>query len=212
MALFDQPKIDLHDREPSALGNQAEDLRRDDVDAREADLHGASDLCASFGSPPGPRVRQSAEAVFVDEQGPGGLAAVDGEGRERSSFRVRAAHGGQIGVRDDVDVVQKKRLAPLEERRGLQQPSSGLERRSLLPGNPYLNAEASSSRNVVLDLVGVVVDVDDQPIGTDIDQPASHPLEHGYAGNLHERLRSVLRERSQPFANARGEDHRLHHE
>ena len=71
--------------------------------------------------------------MLVDQKGSCGLAPVDGERGHRVPDRVSRVHGAQIGLRDDVHVVQEERLAALEERLGFQKATAGLQGHLLLP-------------------------------------------------------------------------------
>jgi hypothetical protein len=135
---------------------------------------------------------------------------------------VRLDEARQVDVRDHVHVVDQNRLAGSEESRGMQNSASGLERSVYFPRHDDLRAVPSEVPGggvrirlcvllqVAYDPVGVMVQVQHDPITARLREAPDCALQQSEATNLHERLGSHVRERPKPCSETCGQNHSVH--
>ena len=71
-------------------------------------------------------------------------------------------------------------------------------------------AEVVTRADEVDDLLGVMMDVDDEVVGAGFDEATCDALEHGDAADVDQCLRGVACELAEPCAQAGGQDHCVH--
>ena len=162
--------------------------------------------------------------VVVEEEGAKSFASLDGEGGEGAVFGVELEHAAEIDVADDVDVVDEKGLVHLigiatfgvaaagifeEKPGGFFQAAAGVQQ-NVFAGNFYAHAEVFFGFQIVDDLIGEVMDVDDDFGYAEGAQAGESDFEKCAAGEFDEGLGAIVGERTEARAEAGGEDHGFH--
>lgn len=103
--------------------------------------------------------------IVVEEELTGGFARLDGEGGESLMVFVELEHGGEIDGAEDVDVVEEEGFVEifwiLEEKPGGSfEAAAGVEE-DFFAGNFDAHAEVFVGFQVGDDLIGEVVDIED---------------------------------------------------
>jgi hypothetical protein len=134
--------------------------------------------------------------VVVEEEGAGSFAGLDGEGGDGVVFGVESEHAGEVDVTDDVNVVKEERLIETagivkEEPGGFPEAAAGVEQ-DVLAGNFDAHAKVVVRFQVVDDLVGEVVDVDDDFDDAEGAETGESDFEKGAAGEFDKSLGARL--------------------
>jgi len=106
------------------------------------------------------------EMVVEEELAPGG-AGLDGEGGEGVMAVVELEHAGEVDGAEDVDVVEEEGFVEIfwifeEEPGGFFEAAAGVEEEAVFAGDFDAQVEIIFRAQVGEDLVGEVVDVDDE--------------------------------------------------
>ena len=152
--------------------------------------------------------------VVVEQEGARSFAGLDGEGGEGAMFVVELAHAAEINGADDVDVVEEERLVETsgiveEKPGGFFQAAAGVQQ-NVFAGDFDAHVEVFVGFQIVDDLVGEVVDVDDGFGDAEGAQAGESDFEKGVAGEFDERFGAIVGERAEARAEAGGEDHGFH--
>jgi len=130
------------------------------------------------------------------------------DGGEVTSAPMHPVHGPEVGGREHVDVVEKEGGILPEVSTRMQEPASRLQ------DVRFLSADADLYAHVPLlhesdDPLGVMVDVDHQPIGTGLHEPLPHPIEEGPPPHLDQGLGRFVGQGPQPCSQAGRQNHRV---
>ena len=98
--------------------------------------------------------------------------------------------------------VQEERCSPLEAAAGVEQ--------DLFAGDFDVHAEVLVGAEIFDDHVGEVMGIDDDFVNAEGAQAGERDLEQCAAGDLNQRLGTIVGERAQTRAQAGGQNHRLH--
>src|SRR6267154_511308 len=129
-------------------------------------------------------------------------------------FGVELEHGADVDGADDVDVVEEEGLVEIlwifeEEPGGFFQAAAGVEE-DFFAGDFNAHAEIFVRFEIVDDLVGEVVDVDDDFGDAEGTETRESDFEEGTASDFDEGFGASVRERAEARAEAGGEDHGFH--
>ena len=150
----------------------------------------------------------------VEEQQAGRFAGLDGQGGESVIFFVELDHASKVDGADDVDVVKKEGLVDLlgifeEEPCGFFQASAGVQQ-NIFAGDFDASSKIVFGFQVVDDLVGKVVDVDDEFRDAEGAEASEGDFEEGAAGEFDEGFGAMVGERPEAGAQTSGQDHCFH--
>ena len=118
-------------------------------------------FCLGWASGPGAEVK-----IVVEEELAGGGTGLDGQGGEGAIAFVELEHLGEVDGAEDVDVVEEEGFVEIfwifeEKPRGFFQAAAGVEQEVVFAGDFDAQVEIIFGAQVVDDLAGQVVDVDD---------------------------------------------------
>jgi hypothetical protein len=213
LALSGETQVDIDDRKYALLRHQIEDARRNHLDSGE--VQPTSSPAVSRTSCPRPSSRpflqsKSAQAVVIEDQIAGCLERTHRKCRKSAGLDVGVVERAEVDARHDVRVVHEKRLFLAEVLLGMFEAATGLEPMLRLLGYVNFDTERVDVRKKVDDLIRVMMNVDDQMVGTGIDEATRHMFEHGFIADSDERLRRVIGERLQAGPEPRREYHGFH--
>ncbi len=128
--------------------------------------------------------------IVVKEEFAGGFAGLDGQGGQGVIFGVELEHGAEVDGADDVDVVEEEGFVEIfwifeEEPGGFFEAAAGVEE-DFFTGNFDAHAEILAGFQVVGDLIGEVVDVDDDLGDAEGAEAGEGDFEEGAAGEFDE--------------------------
>lgn len=147
--------------------------------------------------------------VPVEEQGTGGGTFAD---EECCAVRIGGSHEVEeveVGVGEDVDIVDKERFAVVEEGRGVAYAATCLEEEVSFVGDVYAYAEVVV-HEIGSEEVGEVVNVDDDVGEAGLSETLDDVPDERFAVHFDKRFRPVVGERSETCAESGGEDHGFH--
>ncbi len=129
-------------------------------------------------------------------------------------FGVELEHGADVDGADDVDVVEEEGLVEIlwifeEEPGGFFQAAAGVEE-DFFAGDFNAHAEIFVRFEIVDDLVGEVVDVDDDFGDAEGAETRESDFEESAAGEFDEGFGAIVRERAEARAEAGAKDHGFH--
>ncbi len=158
-------------------------------------------------------VGQPALGVAVEALGPLEAVAAFAGRQQHGDVHLRGVEGvGQGLERGDlaldpggVDVGHKDRIGP-QQGQGVGDAAAGIQQAGALVGDQDLGA-APAGRQVRLNLVGEVVDVDDRAGHPRRRQAVEHVVDQGAAGHLDQGLGPVVGQGPHAGAEAGGQDH-----
>jgi len=196
LALGSEAEVRGDDGEDAFFGEQGEEAGGEDVDAGEGE--GLQRRWFSgFGKWRVALHEAAAElAVVVEEEGARRFAGLDGEGGEGVMLFVELEHAGEVDGTDDVDVVEEERLIETsgifeEEPGGFFKAAAGVEE-NVFAGDFEAHAKVFVRFQVVDDLVGEVVDVDDDFSDAESAEAGEGDFEKRAAGKFDESLRASV--------------------
>ena len=99
--------------------------------------------------------------------------------------------------------MEERRVA--EQRQRLDDAAAGAEHRVALVGDDH--ARARAARDMIDDLVGQIMHIDDGLADAGVAELVEHMIEQRAAGHGHQRLRHPVGQRAHAHAEAGGEDH-----
>jgi hypothetical protein len=218
LVLGGEVEIGVDDGEDAGLVDLREEAGGEDVDAGEGEwlerFGGADDferlVVANFWAD---AAAGELEVVVEQEVAPGG-AVLDGEGGEGLRFIVGLDHAREIDGADNVDVVEKEGFVEAsrvfeEKPGGFFEAAAGVEE-DFFARDLDAHVEIIFGFEVVKELIGEMVDVEDE-FGDALGAEAGDgDFEEGAAGEFDESFGARIGERAEAGSETGGQDHGFH--
>ena len=166
VGLGGEAEVGIDDGERALFGEKGEEAGGDQVDAGEGEGFQLIGWANDFGSVVTSGAAAGELEMVVEEELAPGFAGLDSEGGQGVMIFVELEHRGEVDGAEDVDVVEEEGFVEIfwifeEEPRGFFQAAAGVEQEVVFAGDFDAEVEIIFGVQVVDNLAGQVVDVND---------------------------------------------------
>jgi len=155
-------------------------------------------------------LRCTAQSGIIEGEEAGLEGGPDGERHERIGAAMMRVQRSQRRVGQHIGIVEEERGVPTKVPGGMPESATGIVRTIGLVRDTDIHTEVVPRGQETLDLFGVVVRIDHEPVRAGIDQPHRDALDQWNAPDFDERLRDPVGQRAKPGAQPGREDHGIH--